>query len=410
MLCSMAIRMKEWGMQAYPRQGVHLPLNALNDWGRSGRVLGQGVAEAGSGAAELADAIYRVQKTGNVADMASALEQIGRETTDELLELPVRDWDYSWQQAYEPRVQEMLSQYSGEEREQARKLSEVYGRRYSLDGRRRLEVERIRQSRRNWQQQVDSAVQQGDSQSARDWLEQGSGVFLPEEQLPQQLDQAQSRSLHARWQQRLLQEPCAALAAWNDEQEERPADAEELRALTQEVEQTRRLVLGSLAAGLAAGVAQGKEPAAAELEQAVVAGVLSREQVEEWQSEPRRPAAGAVCDWQRRIDERSGEDDERLIVDVSLAPLPVGQRRALLARLQATKSLPEQQRVGTSRCLWNMYRQGYFGCPGDAETLQALERLQKEALERQCAGTEKDCTRWLAQLRSETENWVCYEA
>lgn len=397
-------------MLAYPRQGVHLPLNALNDWGRSGRALGQGVAEAGSGATELAEAIYRVQKTGSAADMSSALEQIGRETTAELLELPVRDWDYSWQQAYEPRVQELLSQYSGDDREQARRLSEVYGRRYSLDGRRRLEVERIRQSRRNWQQQVDSAVQQGDSQSARDWLEQGSGVFLPEEQLPQLLDQAQSRSLHARWQQRLLQEPCAALAAWNDEQEERPADAEALRALKLEVEQTRRRVLGSLAAELAAGVAQEKEPAAAELGQAVQAGVLQLEQVAEWLAAPRVPAAGAVCDWQRRIDERSGDDDERLTVDIALAPLPVRQRRALLARLQATTALPAQQRVGISRCLWNLYRQGGLGCPGDAEALQALERLQNEALARQCAGTEKDCTRWLTQLRSETENWVCYEA
>ena len=397
-------------MLAYPRQGVHLPLNALNDWGRSGRALGQGVAEAGSGATELAEAIYRVQKTGSAADMSSALEQIGRETTAELLELPVRDWDYSWQQAYEPRVQELLSQYSGDDREQARRLSEVYGRRYSLDGRRRLEVERIRQSRRNWQQQVDSAVQQGDSQSARDWLEQGSGVFLPEEQLPQLLDQAQSRSLHARWQQRLLQEPCAALAAWNDEQEERPADAEALRALKLEVEQTRRRVLGSLAAELAAGVAQEKEPAAAELGQAVQAGVLQLEQVAEWLAAPRVPAAGAVCDWQRRIDERSGDDDERLTVDIALAPLPVRQRRALLARLQATTALPVQQRVGISRCLWNMYRQGGLGCPGDAEALQALERLQNEALARQCAGTEKDCTRWLTQLRSEAENWVCYEA
>lgn len=397
-------------MLSYPRQGVHLPLNALNDWGRSGRVLGQGVAEAGTGATELADAVYRVQKTGSVADMASALEQIGRETTEELLELPVRDWDYSWQQAYAPRVQEMLARYSGEDREQALRLSELYGRRYSLDGRRRMEVERIRQSRRNWQQKVDSAVQQGDSQSARDWLEQGSGVFLPEEQLPQQLDQAQSRSLQARWQQRLLQEPLAALVAWNGEQEERPADAEALRALNQEVEQTRCRVLGSLAAGLAAGVAQGKEPDAAELQQAVDAGVLPLEQVAEWLTSPREPVSGAVCDWQRRIDERSTADDERLTVDIALAPLPVGQRRALLARLQATTALPEQQRVGISRCLWNMYRQGYLGCPGDVESLQALERLQKEALERQCSGTEKDCTRWLTQLRSETENWVCYEA
>ena len=157
----MAIRMKEWGMLSYPRQGVHLPLNALNDWGRSGRVLGQGVTQAGSGAAELANAIYRVQKAGSEADMASAFEQIGRETTEELLELPVRDWDYSWQQAYAPRVQEVLNQYSGADRERALQLSEVYGHRHSLNGRRRMELERIRQEQLRKEQDIqDTAVTQ----------------------------------------------------------------------------------------------------------------------------------------------------------------------------------------------------------------------------------------------------------
>lgn len=410
MLCNMAIRMKEWGMLSYPRQSVHLPLNALNDWGRSGRVIGQGVAVAGEGAAGLAEAIYRVQKAGSVADMASTLDQIGRETTAELLELPVRDWDYSWQQAYEPRVQEMLNLYSGEDREYARRLSEVYGRRYSLDGRRRLEVERIRQSRRNWQQQVDEAVQQGDSERARDWLEHGSGVFLPEDQLPQQLEHAQSRSLHARWQQRLQASPYLALAAWNDESEEKPADAESMRNLENEVEQTRRGAFKSLAASLMTHVLQGQEPAAAELEQVVQAGVLLPELVEEW-SAPRLALGKAeACNWLRRIDERGWLDDDGLAVEIALAPLPVEQRRALLTRLQTTAGIPQQQRVGISRGLWNMYCQGEFGCPGDAEALDALSRLQEEALQRLCAGKNEDCTRWLSQMRSTTENWVCFES
>ena len=410
MLCSMAIRMKEWGMLSYPRQGVHLPLNALNDWGRSGRVLGQGVTQAGSGAAELANAIYRVQKAGSEADMASAFEQIGRETTEELLELPVRDWDYSWQQAYAPRVQEVLNQYSGADRERALQLSEVYGHRHSLNGRRRMELERIRQSRRNWQQQVEEAVQQGDTQSACDWLEQGSGVFLPEAQLPQQLEQAQNRSLHARWRQRLQQEPHAALAAWKTAHEEKPADAAELRELEHEVEQTRREVFNALAANLAAGIVQGQEPATADLEQAVSAGVLQPGQVEEWKEPRRALETAAACDWQRRIDERSGLDDEELTVQIALSPLPVEQRRSLLERMQATEVIPAQQRAGISRHLWDLYRQGNLGCPGDSEALQALSRLQSEALERQRSGQEKDCLRWLTQLRSETENWVCFEA
>lgn len=406
----MAIRMKEWGMLSYPRQGVHLPLNALNDWGRSGRTLGQGVAAAGAGAVELAKAIHRVQQAGNIADVASRLEQIGKETTEELLELPVRDWNYSWKQAYTPRVEELLNQFSGEDRERARQMSEAYGLKHSLEGLRRMQLKQIDTSREHWKQKVDAAVQQGDSQGACEWLEQGRGVFLPEEELPGQLDQAQNRSLHVRWQQRLQQAPYEALAAWQDEQEPRPSAPDTSRALEHEVDQTRRRVFSALAANLASGVELGQEPAEAELQEAVRAGVLPAEQLAGWQ-EARHPLVAAKrCDWWRRIDERSGLDDERLAVEIALAPVPLEQRRALMQRLRDTSGLPQQQRAGVSRSLWNMYLQGCFGCPGDEESLQALARLQEESLERQHQGKESDCSRWLTQLRAATENWVCYQA
>ena len=201
MLCSMAIRMKEWGMQAYPRQGVHLPVNSLNDWGRTGKVLGQGVAEAGQGMTALVPVIDKVARAGKTADVAAMLDEIGRETADELAHLPVRDWNYSWQQAYAPRVQEMLNQFTGEERQQALELSEVYGRRYSLEGRRNLELERIHQARRQWQERVDSAVQRGDEKAACQWVEQGRGVFVPEAEMQQTLSSTRSRSLQCSWQQ-----------------------------------------------------------------------------------------------------------------------------------------------------------------------------------------------------------------
>jgi hypothetical protein len=91
MLQSMAIRMKEWGMLAYPRQSVQLTVNSLNDWGRSGSSLGQGVAAAGQAAAELADAMQRVNRAGNEADIAARLADIGRETAEELL-APLRQY------------------------------------------------------------------------------------------------------------------------------------------------------------------------------------------------------------------------------------------------------------------------------------------------------------------------------
>lgn len=410
MLRSMAIRMKEWGLLAYPRQGVHLPLNALNDWGRSGRALGQGVAAAGTGVAELADSINRVMAAGNEADIADMLDEIGRETTEELMGKAVNDWDYSWNQAYAPRVQQVLEQFSGDSRERARKMSEVYGYRYSLEGRRRMELERLHHSRRQWQKQVDAAIKRGDAEAARRWLEQGREVFVPEESMPRQLQDVQSRSLHSQWQNRLQQNPQEALQAWDSESAPRPQGEAELKSLETEIFQARRGVFSSLALKLAAGVEQGIEPDAAELEQAVTAGVLPVETVQSLQQPRRELSAAEACNWLRRIDERSGDDDEQLVVDIAFAPIPVEQRRVLLQRLQTGAQVPPQQRCEMSRRLWNMYHEGRFGCPGDEEALQSLGRLQEAAMQRLAGGNEAANEKWLKSLYEESDNWVCYQA
>lgn len=397
-------------MLAYPRQSVHLPLGALNDWGRSGRALGQGVAAAVDGAVELADAMKQVLDTGTKADMAGMLENIARETMEELQEMPVRDWDYSWQKAYAPRVRQMLDQYSGEERERARKMSEALSPYYSMDGRRQMEVNQLHESRRQWQTQVDAAVQRGDSGAARRWMEQGRGVFVPEESAHQQLDKVQSRTLHARWQQQLAQDPFAALAAWEETPpDSRPQGTEELQALEQELQQAREGVFHSLALQLAAGVEQGQNPDAALLDRAVAAGVLSPAQVETARK-PQRPLTSAdACEWLRRIDEHQSGETEQMAVEIALAPVPAESRRLLLQRLQQSSQLPPQQRRGISRRLWKMYHEGAFGCPGDAEALQCLGRLQEEALQRQTTADAGACEQWLQELQEAAATWLCYQ-
>ncbi len=410
MLCSMAIRMKEWGMQAYPRQGVHLPLNALNDWGRTGRALGQGVVEVGQGLAALAPAIEQVARTGRSAGAAAMLDEIGRETVEELLELPVRDWDYSWQQAYAPRVHEMLNEFSGAEREEALRLSELYGEKYSLEGRRSMELERLRQAKSHWRRQVDTAVQSGDADSARQWVEQGRGVFVPESEMPQELESVQSRSLQSRWQQHLLQDPHTALAEWQSPTALKPAGQAELSALEKEMQKTRAVLFDQLAAQLGASLEQGDEPDARQLERAVAAGVLAPEQLALLQHPRAELSVAESCNWLRRIDERTEADDARLVVDIALAPLPVEQKQVLLRRLQDTAAVPQQRRSRMSRALWNLYRAGRFGCPGDEEAMRCLGRLQEEALRGMNSWSEKDCERWLETFsRAGEDNWVCFE-
>lgn len=409
MLCCMAIRMKEWGMQAYPRPGVHLPVNALNDWGRTGRVLGKEVADAGRGLATLAPAIAQVAHAGQSADAAAMLDEIGRETAAELMELPVRDWDYSWSQAYGSRVQEMLSQFTGEEREEARRLSEVYGARYSLEGRRNLELERIRQSRRLWQEQVESAVQRGDSESACAWVEQGRGVFVPEGEMQQTLRSTRSRSLQSTWQQKLQQNPHGALEAWQRPDAGKPEGEEELRSLENQVQQTRADLFSQLAEQLSSAVELGEEPDSRGLERAVAAGVIPAEQVKA--QHPRRALETAeLCNWMRRIDERTAAEDPQLKIDIATAPIPPEQRQLLLQRVRTTASLPPGYSHNASRTLWNLYRRGHFGCPGDEQAMRCLGRLQEEAVQRLASRPEKETASWLEQLCHSEDDWVCFDS
>ncbi len=409
MLRSMAIRMKEWGLLAYPRQAVHLPLNALNDWGRTGRVLGQGVQEIGHGMAELAPAIQRVTQTGSKADAVAMLNEIGAETTEELLAVPVRDWDYSWKQSYTPRVQQMLNQFSGAEREHARKLSEEYGARFSLLGRRQMELQRIQDARTHWQKQLDSAVLSGDEEAACHWVEQGRDVFVPESEMSSRIDDARNKSLHAAWQNRLQQNPYSALAAWQNDEFRKPAQKEILQTLEADMQQTRKALFGKLALELASAVEQGSAPPAGMLERAAEVGILSPEQVELNKAEPVALSAADVCNWLRRIDERDVADDDKLTVDIALSPIPREQRLALLQRLRATGALPPQWRSAVSRSLWNLYCEGRFGCPGDAEAMLCLGRLQETALARMTSEPVEHTTRWLEQLRDDSEDWVCFE-
>lgn len=410
MLRGMAIRMKEWGMLSYPRQSVHLTVNSLNDWGRSGASLGQGVAAAGHAAAELAEAMQRINRAGNEADISARLVEIGRETAEELGDKPVRDWDYSWQQAYTPRLQQLLSELEPDAREQARQMGAHYSRQQSLQSRRAYEVEHIRRARKKWSEQVESAVQRGDAAAARHWVEQGSQVFVPESELPQQLERVQSRSLCAGWQQQVLQNPAAALVAWQAPDAERPSAPEDLLRVQSGMDEARSRLASELAVQLAAAVEQGNEPGPELLQQAAVAGVLPPELAEAPPQAHHPLAADAVCRWLRRIDEREAGDDSRLVTEIALAPIPLSERRMLLQRVQATAALPPSQRAEASRVLWSLYHDGCFGCPGDTNALRSLGRLQDEALQRQQKSPDaKELNRWLESLRSSGENWLCFQ-
>jgi hypothetical protein len=237
-------------------------------------------------------------------------------------------------------------------------------------------------------------------------MEQGRGVFLPEEQYQQQLESVQSRSLQRRWQQMLHRNPQQAIADWNRDDARKPAGAEALQTLESEVEQVRLRLRQELAMQLAAAVEQGVEPDVSTLTQAAESGVLNPVHLE------RRSIsdAAASCDWRRRIDEQEDSLDAELLIDLACASSPMPERQKLLQRARIMAQVPRQHRQGMSRRLWRMYRDGYFGCPGDAETLNYLGNLQKEAEFRLQNSTEKENASWLDELGMSADNWVCFNA
>jgi hypothetical protein len=183
----------------------------------------------------------------------------------------------------------------------------------------------------------------------------------------------------------------------------------EAEALLAGLELTDRSYLFAFGDVLAAAVEQGQEPDATMLARAAAAGVLSPELVAAQGRAVEPLSVEDTCNWLRRIDEREPGEDDPLVVEIALAALPAEQRRLLLQRVQHTAALPPQQRCSMSRTLWNRYREGCFGCPGDAESMLTLGRLQEEALIRMTTQPEKETTRWLEELGTNADAWLCFD-
>jgi hypothetical protein len=120
------------------------------------------------------------------------------------------------------------------------------------------------------------------------------------------------------------------------------------------MEQTRSELRAGLALQLAAAVEQGAAPDESALGQAAAAGVFPQEWLADYRRTPQPLAVADTCDWLRRIDERAAGDDDHLVVQIALSPIPVEERRLLLRRVQATAALPPEQRAETSGIFYGL--------------------------------------------------------
>lgn len=410
----MAIQMNEWGMMREPDSATRIPLQGLFGWEESGRAVGAGLSSVLVGLAELAKARERVSATGELAAFSERLHAIGDEVRDELEDCEVQDWEYAWREASSPRLAEAVAELPPASRQAGRELAEAFNAKASLMALRDHEVGKINRSRELWQRQVDSAVEAGDEELAKECLQSGAGVFVPEAEMEGTLRLAGSRARAARWRRELSQAPLQALgdfaAAGADSL---PEDAEVAGRLEEEMRRAGSDQRVALSAKLSGQVRAGQAFDKAELEAARRAKLLTESQYGNACAEAARPAgAGEWCAWQRRIDE-CAEDAAAvagLQLDIATAAMPGDDRKRLLGRLEMACRVPRADREALSRRLWEMYRRGGFGCPGDALALQRLADVQRDGLPVLAEQGAEASALWVEALGSESGRWVRFSS
>lgn len=408
----MAINMKEWGMMPYPSKGVQVPTYGINRWwGDSFEQFGRGLGSVGRDAAEMLQARDKVASAGDLAGFYGRLQDVVAEAGEELRARDdVKDWDYAWNEVCTPLVRDALREVPYESREAARNLAAAYTSAASLEQRRDAELERISGAREQWRHQLDAAVDSGDAQQAALWLEQGRGIFVPDAEMDGARERAQSGATLSQWRGRLQREPMRALGEMNADAAPLPLTDEDRRSLQQDAENTRRSLQTETAEQMADDIRNNRESSAEWVQEARAAGVISDEQASAAKSPRRRMSPEQHCQWMRRIDETAPENTAALRLDICTAAHPLEERRELLRQLDEAQAIPAEERRLLSGRLWNMYRAGRFGTPGDAPACRRLAELQQNARRLLADGNEKALSTWLAERGQEGEKWVCYQA
>lgn len=409
----MSIRIKEWGMMSQPPRGVRLPTEGLTGWGEAARRVGEGFSAVLSGTARVLQERAQVTAAGELADFSERLKAIDQETREELADQDVQDWGYAWQTTSAPKLAEAVNELSPASRKAGQELAAAYNAKASVEAQRDYELGKINRARTQWRNQLENAVQAGDAQQAREWLEAGQGIFVPENQASTEHEAVQSRTNLSRWQKNLQEAPLRTLselsAAPQQELPQQKTDTERLNhARKQAIRTARQQVLGNLVSCMEGGIT----PEPEYVQMAVKAGVLHPQQAESLLHKGATDTPIDHRDWVRRVDECDEGDDaaEELMLRIVTAPdMPIKQRKDLLNRVELSRKLPVQDRRLVSRNLWNMYHDGLFGCPGDEAARSRFADIQLGCLTRLEQGGRQGAEKWMRELREDADRWVCFE-
>ncbi len=394
-------------MQHAPSSTVRIPVEGLHGWVDATERLGSGIVHAALGADQLLRAEKQITAGGELAAFSEQLHRIGSETAAELADQEPQDWDYAWQAASTPRIAEAVAALPPEARTAAQELAEAFNAQASLRAQRDRKVQSIEQARRHWQQRVDDAVQAGDAQRAEQWLQSGAGIFVPQQELEQRKQQADSSACSARWLKAVQTNATQALADYlAASPEQLPATREDNTALAEHMQQQQQICRRELAQSFLQGNTHPRE----ELQKALAAGILTQREYEQACTPPRALSPAEQIDWMRRMDECADDEQEQTYLQIALgtAPMEPQTRRHMLTRARLAAKVPMKDRRALSRHLLHLYTTGGFGCPQDAEAQQRLCALQRAGMPLLAEQGSEAAAEWLQSISAPCDAWVCY--
>lgn len=389
----------------------HISLQGLEGWEQGARSAGQGVAALVLGGARLVQEREEVTKAGELAAFSQKLRSIEEETREELRGQTIRDWEYAWKSVSEPRVAEALMEIPLPLREQAQHMAKLYNQEAGVRALRDYELESINQAREQWQQRVDAAVNAGDKATARQWLERGRGIFLPENRWEEESVALESKMQLQEWRQRLQQKPLQSLGDYlHMTPDSAPALKKDADLLQRDVERVRQQSKEMLLHHWQKQIMDGITPAADEIDMAYRAGLVSTAQRDTALAEPAPLSTITHNDWIKRVDEcdTTPEAQQEMRVDICTAALLPEARKNLLQRLEQASSIAREQRLSLSHKLWSLYRGGAFGCPADELAARRMLRLQMAGLPALAEQGPEAVSKWLATLDRRQEQWICF--
>jgi len=431
----MVIRMKEWGMMALPKAAPHLSTKGINDMASANDAFARSIRSAGADigsyinkksldAKEASESIgkqdlekeketakLKVAQMGALSNLAETLQHISKETEEELAENKVIDWNYAWNKSVSPRISNAISQLPAEHQAAGNVLAERFNLQASIKAKRNNELKAISNSRNQWNDQMQRAIQEGDSTKAEKWLELGMGTFVPESDLELRRKDVRSKCQLQEWQQALESAPIKTLASISNHQFASPEllDEDALR-LKESVLSTRRLAKEQLAINFKSSIFQDSAPNKATIQLAKQAQLIPQDEAEDYPANNRKQLY-SLCSWIKRIDESPLEEDEvrhDLEIELATSALPRKEKMKFIERIGESSQITSSARLTLSRQIWNLYYNGQFGSPGDKVSLSRLQHILESQLPTLAALKDEEVQTWMQKNSQKQNIWITY--